>query len=49
MEARVEHLTVELHHGGRERVRAGHHIAELLGEVERLQREMSMTRLLTGL
>jgi hypothetical protein len=40
LEARVEHLTVELRHGGRERVHASHHIAELSGEVERLQREL---------
>jgi hypothetical protein len=31
---------VKLCHGGRERVRASRHIAELLGEVERLQQEI---------
>jgi hypothetical protein len=40
LEARVERLTMELCHGGRERVRASRSIAELSGEVERLQREI---------
>jgi hypothetical protein len=40
MEARVECLTTELRHGGWERARASRRIAELSGEVERLQREL---------
>jgi hypothetical protein len=36
LEARVKRLTVELRHGGRERVRASRRIAELSKEVERL-------------
>jgi hypothetical protein len=40
LEARVELLTMELRHGGRERVRACRRIAELSEEVERLQREI---------
>ena len=40
LEAIVERLTVELCHGGRERARASHRIAELSQEVERLQREI---------
>jgi hypothetical protein len=40
LEARVERLTTELRHGGRGRVRASCRIAELSGEVERLQRKI---------
>jgi hypothetical protein len=40
LEARVECLTMELHHGGRERAHACRRIAELSAEVERLQREI---------
>jgi hypothetical protein len=40
LEARVERLTVELCHGGRERACASRRIAELLEEVELLQREI---------
>jgi hypothetical protein len=40
LEARVERLTMELHHGGRERARDSHRIAELSIEVELLQREI---------
>jgi hypothetical protein len=40
LEARVEHLTMELCHGGRERMRATRRIAELSEEVERLQCEI---------
>jgi hypothetical protein len=36
LEARVECLTVELRHGGRERMCASRRIAELSEEVERL-------------
>jgi hypothetical protein len=40
LEARVEHLTVELRHGGRERMHASRRIVELSEEVERLQSEI---------
>ena len=40
LEARVERLTIEMCHGGRERACASRRIAELLGEVERLQQEI---------
>jgi hypothetical protein len=40
LEARVERLTVELCHGGRECMCASRHIAELSGEVKRLQHEI---------
>jgi hypothetical protein len=40
LEARVERITMELCHGGRERARASRRIAELLEEVERMQREI---------
>jgi hypothetical protein len=40
LEARVERLTMELRHGGREHARDSHHIAKLLAEVERLQRKI---------
>jgi hypothetical protein len=40
LEARVEHLTMELCHGGRERARDSRRIAELSVEVERLQWEI---------
>ena len=40
MEARVECLTTELQHGGWERARASRRIAELSGEVERVQRDI---------
>jgi hypothetical protein len=40
LEARVEHLTMELRHGGREQVRASCRITELSGEVEHLQQEL---------
>jgi hypothetical protein len=36
LEARVEHLTMELRHGSRERARDSRHIAELSAEVDRL-------------
>jgi hypothetical protein len=40
LEARVEHLTMELCHGSRERVRDSRRIDELLAAVDRLQREI---------
>jgi hypothetical protein len=40
LEARVECVFEELRHGGRERVRASRRIAELSGEVERVQRDI---------
>jgi hypothetical protein len=40
MEARVERLTVALHHRGRERVHSICCIDELSGEVKCLQREL---------
>jgi hypothetical protein len=40
LEARVERLTVELRHRGTNCMRVSHRIAELSGEVERLQREI---------
>jgi hypothetical protein len=40
LEARLERLTMELRHGGRECAHDSHRIAELSAEVERLQREI---------
>jgi hypothetical protein len=40
LEAKVARLTAELRQSGRERASAGRRIAELSGEVERLQREL---------
>jgi hypothetical protein len=40
LEARVERLTIEMCHGGRERACGSRRIVELSAEVERLQREI---------
>jgi hypothetical protein len=40
LEARVERLMLELHHGNREHARDSRIIAELSAEVDRLQREI---------
>jgi chromosome segregation ATPase len=40
LEVRIERLTTELRHGNRERARDSHRIAELLAEIDRLQREI---------
>jgi hypothetical protein len=40
LEARVERLTMELHHGSRERARDSRRIAKLSAEVDCLQREI---------
>jgi hypothetical protein len=40
LDARVKHLTVDLRHGGRERMRGSRRIDELSREVECLQREL---------
>ena len=40
LEVRVERLTTELRHGNRELARDSRRIAELLAEVDRLQREI---------
>jgi hypothetical protein len=40
LEVRVERLTMELHHGSRDKARDSRHFAELSAEVDRLRREI---------